>query len=80
MARTFRFRAFRFRTFRTAFGRGVRGAAPLVALECCVCGRRSEFAGDPEQAGRWGLAHLESHPDHGTYRTLTAVPARVRSP
>lgn len=76
MARTFRFRGFR----GLMSGRGTRGEPLLVALECCVCEQRSDFTDDPEEAGGWGLAHLESHRSHGTYRTLTAIPARVRSP
>jgi hypothetical protein len=76
VGRTFRFRGFR----GLVSGRAARGEALLVALECCVCEQRSAFTDDPEQAGGWGLAHLESNRDHGTYRTLTAIPERVRSP
>jgi hypothetical protein len=76
VARTFRFRGFR----GLVSGRQARGESMMVALECCVCEQRSEFTDDPGQAAGWGLAHLKSHRDHGTYRTLAAVPARVRSP
>ena len=76
MGRTFRFRGFRGQGSRW----GARGEALLVALECCVCEQRSAFTDDPELEGECALAHLKSYRDHGTYRTLTAIPERVRSP
>ncbi|WP_431780815.1 hypothetical protein [Streptomyces chumphonensis] len=47
------------------------------AAECSVCRARSGECSTPEHADAWILAHVGGHPDHLTYRALTAQPRRT---
>jgi hypothetical protein len=53
-------------------------AEPVTyAMECAVCGRRSEASVDFQEAQRWTFAHAGRNPSHHTYREVIHRPWRA---
>ncbi|GAB3664526.1 DUF7848 domain-containing protein [Streptomyces sparsus] len=70
----------RFATWKLAPDREPDAEPVTYAMQCAVCGARSEAVPDFADAQRWTFRHAGGNPEHHTYREVVTRPWRAWMP